>query len=144
VTAAALLDRLDRVSQHGPDRWRAICPAHESRHRAQSLAIRELPDGTLLVRCHAGCGAADVVAALGLTLADLFPREHRAPTEPRGPQRPGMWHALRQAVQTLHAECLLVAIAAENLAQGIALTPRDRDRLAESAARIRGAIETCQ
>jgi hypothetical protein len=144
VSAADLLDRLERVTQHQPDRWRAICPAHESRHRTQSLAVRELPDGTLLIRCHAGCCAADVVAAVGLELADLFAREHSAPTEPRRPQRPKMWHAMREAVRTLHTEVLVVAVGAENLAQGIALTPRDRDRLIDAATRIRSAVEACQ
>src|SRR5688500_11153185 len=64
-----LLERGTNVSQHGEARWRMACPAHDSRHQSPTLAIRELPDGTLLLRCHAGCGAADIVAAVDLTLA---------------------------------------------------------------------------
>jgi len=49
------------------------CPAHDD-HKP-SLAIRERDDGTLLVRCHAGCSTVDVLDALGLCWHDLFPEE---------------------------------------------------------------------
>ena len=41
--------------------WMAACPAHDDRN--PSLAIRE-DEGTILLRCHAGCSQADVIAAL--------------------------------------------------------------------------------
>ena len=52
-------------------RLAARCPAHED-SRA-SLSVTEASDGKLLVHCHAGCKSEDICAALGLTLADLFP-----------------------------------------------------------------------
>ena len=78
MSAERLLARLDRVTQSAPDRWRACCPAHPSRHRTQSLAVRELGDGTLLLKCFYGCGAADIVAAVGMQLRRLVPGEARA------------------------------------------------------------------
>ena len=42
--------------------WMARCPAHDD--RAPSLSIAESSDGTVLVRCHAGCSQQDVVDAL--------------------------------------------------------------------------------
>src|SRR5581483_5113837 len=42
--------------------WMAHCPAHDDRE--PSLAITETRDGTVLVRCHAGCDQRDVIAAL--------------------------------------------------------------------------------
>src|SRR5215207_1054730 len=42
--------------------WLARCPAHDDRQ--PSLAIAEAKDGKLLVRCHAGCGQREVIAAL--------------------------------------------------------------------------------
>ncbi len=63
-----LLARLEAVRRTGPDRWLARCPAHEDRR--PSLSIREGDDGRVLIYDFAGCGAADVVAALGLDLAD--------------------------------------------------------------------------
>ncbi len=40
----------------------AHCPAHDDRE--PSLAITDARDGKVLVRCHAGCGQRDVIAAL--------------------------------------------------------------------------------
>jgi len=51
--------------------WMARCPAHDDRNA--SLSIGEGDDGRVLVKCFAGCSAEQVVAALGLTMADLWP-----------------------------------------------------------------------
>jgi putative DNA primase/helicase len=42
--------------------WMARCPAHNDRE--PSLAIIDAKGGKVLVRCHAGCDQADVIAAL--------------------------------------------------------------------------------
>jgi putative DNA primase/helicase len=42
--------------------WMARCPAHDDRE--PSLSIRQSENGQLLVRCHAGCEQAQVIAAL--------------------------------------------------------------------------------
>ncbi|MHB1951614.1 MAG: hypothetical protein ACYCQK_09090 [Acidiferrobacteraceae bacterium] len=56
---------------------RAYCPAHQiGPHRpgrGRTLSIAERGD-VVLVHCHGGCGAADVLAAVGLSLHDLYPR----------------------------------------------------------------------
>ena len=49
----------------------ALCPNHLD--RVASLRVEETPDGIVLLRCHAGCRTQDVVAAINLTMADLFP-----------------------------------------------------------------------
>jgi hypothetical protein len=67
-----LLSKLDGVHQNGQGKWMAICPAHSD--TKPSLAIRLTDDGKALLHCFAGCGVHDVVAALGLSLADLFPK----------------------------------------------------------------------
>jgi DNA primase len=66
-----LLSQLKKVTVKGKGQWTACCPAHED--RSPSLAIRENHDGRILVKCFAGCGAAEVMEAVGLTLSDLFP-----------------------------------------------------------------------
>jgi hypothetical protein len=55
------------------------CPAHED-HRA-SLHVTRAADGRWLLHCHAGCAPGAVVAALGLSFADLAPHDH--PFRPR-------------------------------------------------------------
>jgi hypothetical protein len=69
MSASPLLDRLDRVKQTGPGRWVARCPAHED--RSPSLSIREVDDRVLL-HDFGGCETSAVLAALGLSLSDLF------------------------------------------------------------------------
>jgi putative DNA primase/helicase len=55
--------------------WMAPCPAHDD--RTPSLSIRDADDGKLLVRCHAGCDQARVIAALrGL---GLWPKDGPRP-----------------------------------------------------------------
>lgn len=63
----------DALQQHGcAVRGRsAQCPAHEDRAPSLSLGGRKDGDGVVL-NCHAGCTTEDVVAALGLTMQDLF------------------------------------------------------------------------
>jgi hypothetical protein len=83
--AAKLLDRLALVKQTAPCRWIARCPAHED--GSPSLSIRE-SDGKLLVYCFAGCGAIDIMEAVGLSLSDLYEAplgHHVAPTHSRIP-----------------------------------------------------------
>ena len=53
--------------------WSARCPAHHDRRA--SLSVSEGDDGAALVKCHAGCNASAILAAIGMTLADLFPVE---------------------------------------------------------------------
>ena len=51
--------------------WQARCPAHED--KSPSLSVTASDDGKVLLYCHAGCDAASVCGALGLTMADLMP-----------------------------------------------------------------------
>lgn len=75
----ALLARLDHV-RGTHDRWTACCPAHQDNN--PSLSIRLLDDGRVLIHCHAGCGAAAVLDAVGLDYDALYPEtfhvEHTA------------------------------------------------------------------
>jgi hypothetical protein len=137
MSAVAIVARLDRVRECGLGKWTARCPSHED--GSPSLSIRELPDGTVLLHDFGGCSAADVLAAVGLELHELFPERtehHKAPARDRK-----HWHATREALRAVKGECLNVAIAAENLAAGVSLGTEDRDRLLVAAQRIRSAAE---
>ena len=50
------------------------CPAHDDQHA--SLSIGEGDDGRALLKCHAGCSLAAIVATLGLTVKDLHERRN--------------------------------------------------------------------
>lgn len=66
-----ILNSLQKVSPRGSGKWIACCPAHDD--KSPSLAITQVSDGRILLKCFAGCGASDIVQVLGFTLADLFP-----------------------------------------------------------------------
>lgn len=130
-----LLDRLDAVRETGAGRWIARCPAHDDRH--PSLSVRETADGTVLLKCWTGCGAADVVAAVGLELRDLFPPR----IDDRPPLRKHERWASVDVLRCLAHEVVIVLVAAEATGRGEALTDADRDRLAVAAGRLRAAVE---
>jgi putative DNA primase/helicase len=63
------VSKLDGV-RHMPSGVAARCPAHDD-HTA-SLSINAGEHGGVVILCHAGCPTVNVVAALGLSLADLM------------------------------------------------------------------------
>jgi hypothetical protein len=76
-----LLSKLPGARKSGSG-WSARCPAHDDRHA--SLSVSAGDDGTVLLKCHAGCDTAAIVAALGLGLADLFPAKPAVPRATSG------------------------------------------------------------
>lgn len=71
MTADVLLERLEYVRRAGDGRWNARCPAHDDKD--PSLSIAEQADGRVLIRCHAGCGALEILTSVGLNWGALFP-----------------------------------------------------------------------
>jgi hypothetical protein len=65
-----LLSRLKGVKAAGRDRWMAKCPIHDDKQA--SLSVRVGGDQRAVMYCHARCDTRAVVAAIGLTMADLF------------------------------------------------------------------------
>ena len=122
-----LLERLRRVRNIGAGRWIACCPAHED--RTPSLAIRELEGGRLLVRCFAGCETQDVIQAIGMEMADLFPDKPRANDRkaPRLPFEP------EQVLRAVAHEIAVMTVMAEDLAAG---RPVNSLRAALAATRL--------
>ena len=135
-----LLSRLEGVRASGRG-WIARCPAHAD--RSASLSLAEGRDGRALVKCFAGCEVLDVLRAVGLELADLFPQRiaDASPAgrvEAREAWRQSGWAA---ALGVLGREASVVLIAARMLADGHALKPGDQARLLVAVERIEGARE---
>lgn len=127
-----LLSRLERVRQTAPNRWVMPCPAHQD--RSPSLSVRETPEGTVLLRCFAGCDTQSVLDAVGLTFADLFPdsgdqRPHRVPP---GPAR----IPASDLLLMLEQEALAVGLVGAYLAEQKPLSETDWQRLAQGVSRI--------
>ena len=124
-----LLSRLDKVKgKRGA--WTASCPSHKD--KSPSLAIRETPDGTVLLKCFAGCTASEVVNSVGMDLVDLFPprdeEHHHKPTKPA-------FYAT-DLLRILSFEALLLAVAASDIANSKELTHADTQRIKLAGERI--------
>jgi Bifunctional DNA primase/polymerase, N-terminal/AAA domain len=70
-------DRLLAVGSWTRDDHKWACPAHHDRN--PSLSVDVTPDGTILLRCFAGCTTQEIMAALRRPMSDLF-------TEPNTPR----------------------------------------------------------
>ena len=109
---AVILPLLKQVRQRGPGSWMALCPAHDD--HSPSLAIRETSDGAVLIHCFTGCSVGAITAALGLSVADLFP--HPAALTGPGPRPPA--YPWRDALKALAHDMQVVQLAAARLAAG--------------------------
>lgn len=136
MSADVLLQRLDKVRVTGHDQWLACCPAHQD--RSPSLSIKQVDD-RVLIHCFAGCEAGDVLAAVGLTLGDLFDKpldNHRAPLSRFQRRR----HAqAAEALKALLHECRVVWCLAEQMHSGFSLDPAERERLELAMTRVKNA-----
>ncbi len=130
LTVHDLLDRLEGVRDRGNGQWLAKCPAHED-NRA-SLSIKETSDGTILIHCFALCSPDEVVGAIGLEIADLFPQklEPRKGTKPR-------WN-YKDLLLVIKHEAMVMEIAASRFET---LTPDELERVILAGQRIRTALE---
>lgn len=132
MSAEIILSRLSKVRKTGKGSWVACCPAHPD--KSPSLSVKELGDGRVLIHDFGGCGTDDVLAAVGLEMADLFPEKL-----PDAPRTRGFtaWDAL----QALKAESVVIALVAADVAEGRPVSPIDADRACTAAGRIAQALE---
>lgn len=82
--------------------WTARCAGHDD--KTASLSISTGAGGRVLLKCHAGCTAENIVGALGLKLVDLFP-PHPASVAPVTPRIAATYAYTDEAGQLLF-ECV--------------------------------------
>jgi hypothetical protein len=133
-----LLNKLEKV-KGSKGRWTACCPAHGD--KSPSLAIRQLDDGRILLKCFAGCSAYEVVSAVGMDLTDLFPNDNnldrlKANHINKPVRRP--FYAT-DLLKIIHFEALITSIAAFDMAEGRQVSDTDRKRLKTAFERINEA-----
>jgi len=121
MSALDLVSRLDHCRATGDGKWIARCPAHED--KSPSLSIMEKSDGRVLIHCHAGCGATDVLASVGLDYDSLFPPEIEH------------YPARRFKAPTETVDSLVVEIAEHDRAMGKRLSRTDVDRYKQALKR---------
>ncbi len=131
----AFIGKLDGVQGRGP-KWRAICPAHESKHKSRTLAVAEADDGRVLVKCFAGCSIDQIVGAVGMTIDDLFPPRNVG-EKPRS-RRP--WSA-RDVAIALEREAAVAWVILSDLAAGRPISRSDRERAGVAAERCAALLQ---
>ena len=127
------LARLDRVRELGAGRWQACCPSHSD--GTPSLSIKEVSTGMILIHCHAGCSAEQIVSAVGLNIADLFPSRSSEYEGYTPKHRPKLITAT-QGLEICAKESLLIAVIASDFAKSTVLSEKDRERLLLAAGRV--------
>ena len=125
-----LLARLESVKKSGSG-YLARCPAHAD--KSPSLHITQ-EGGKILIHCYAGCCAQDIVAAVGLSMRDLFEDSPLSQAQRRG-------HAIaarkrRFAILADH-ELSIVKIAQRRIAAGERLDPQNHARYQQAQARLK-------
>ena len=134
ATVEALLQRLEGVLQSGAG-WRAKCPACGGRER--TLSIGEADDRVLL-NCFKCSDTGAVLAAVGLTWADLMPPRHwpESPAERKAARRAIREAGWASALTVLALESKVTQAAARQLEQWMVLSVEDDQRLAQAVERI--------
>jgi hypothetical protein len=138
---AQFLSRLDRVRKCGAG-YIARCPAHED--KTASLSVTAGDDGRVLLHCFSGCPALEVIAAVRLTVADLFVR--KLTSEMTFAERAALREHARQAqwsaaLNVLGLEATIALLAARDIRAGAVLDDEDFQRLRLACQRIDAAKE---
>jgi hypothetical protein len=128
-----LTSRFEGVKRTGQGRFIAKCPAHAD--KSPSLVVSE-KDGKILFHCFAGCSPSDVLGAVGLTFADLYPER---PTYAKG-RRSAPFNAY-DVLKCLAREAGIVTLAASQVSTGHPLTTADADRVRLAHERLRDAAQ---
>jgi len=136
ASAEPLLQHLDHVRKSG-NGWRAKCPSCGGRSDRDKLVITE-SDGRVLLYCHGGCRGDDVLAAVGLSWADLHPPRHWPQSrEERERARRAIREAgIESAAGVLALEGAVIEAAGRELQGWGFLSVEDDARLSEAVGRV--------
>lgn len=134
-----LLEKLDQVRQVGVGEFVACCPAHDDRNPSLAISVKE--DNCVLIWCHAGCGACNVLDAIGLDFSALYPQPFKGDSLAEKPlKRRFSAHHILQAVS--HELLVAIQICTMVLARQ-PLAVEDHARLVLVTARIFASLEQC-
>jgi len=138
-----VLSKLEGVQRHSNDNARANSPLSDN-PRSRSLSIQRGPNGTVLLHDHAGRSVHDNLAAIGLTVSDLFVRRDLrtlSPAERSHMRQAGLIPRWRAALEVLTREATVLQIAAGKMGDGDLLDDDELTRMQVSALRIHDASE---
>lgn len=130
MNAEKLLAQCKKVRETGRGTWVACCPAHEDKN--PSMTVRELADGMVLVHCFAGCGAGDIISAVGLQFDDLFPDKLERDFVPAQTRR----FPAADVLLMVEFELQIVQLLADDIVAGRQIPAADAERARLAGRRI--------
>jgi hypothetical protein len=138
-----LLVRLEGVQRAGKG-WRALCPSCGG--KSHKLAIAEGDNGAVMMTCFSCHDTPAILAAIGLTRADLFPERIRdeSPAGRRAARQAFKESAWGAAIGVLAFEATVIEVACTMVRAGEALGDVGMDRVHVAARRIHDAQEVLQ
>jgi hypothetical protein len=125
-----ILSRLESVKNTGDNKWIARCPSHQD--KSPSLAIK-YTENKILLHCFAGCGADDVLAAIGLDFTALFD-EIPGNNNKRVSKHNGF--SADDVLLALIHEITIVGLAAGDISNGVEISSENLDRVKLASLRI--------
>lgn len=132
-----LLGNLHKVKSTGRGRWMCSCPAHQD--KSPSMHIKLEDDGKILINCKAGCGAEDILGAIGMEFADLMPEQ---PTHQRQKPRKQILYA-SEALELIRFEAQII-LASGYAMRNNTLTNIDLLRTEKAMQTINKCLELTQ
>ncbi len=119
--------------------WVSRCPAHDDREPSLSIGLGD--QGQILLTCFAGCSLEQIVAAMGITVADLFPHMPSASrTQTKGTQRTTLLLLDLAYDKQLPWQYLLTLGITEDQAGGVRIPYHLLDGTLASRHRLRTAL----
>lgn len=134
--AEILLNKLTKVRKTSGHSWIACCPAHGD--NSPSLGVKEVEDGRILLHCFAGCGAGEILDAIGMAFSDLYPESLGQNVKPI--KRP--WIS-QDVLRCLALEAFIVLQCANAIKNGSQLSEVDFLRLTTAIARFQAGERMC-
>lgn len=134
-----LLERLEGVREVGPNRWTALCPAHDD--KSPSLSVSTAGARTLF-HCHARCHPDDILDAVGLTWAELYADNKWSGARAAGTAN-AAWQAAKERARRaiklgidLEHEEKIICIVAADIEAGRPVSAQDKARAQLALERI--------
>lgn len=122
-------------AQRSSNRARFCCPAHQGKSR--SAAAELMPDGSIRIKCFAGCETIEILQAVGLTWLDIIPKHSRHNRQHVEPGRP--FFDAMAAINAILIDLNVARIVSNRLIDGIA-TKSDHDALRAAHNRITSVL----
>lgn len=125
-----ILPRLDKVKPIKPSQWLSCCPSHQDQNA--SLAITELDDGRVLLKCWAGCTAREITNAVGLNMRCLFPQPNTTTSTANRTPAVTVWPR-KKLLNQLRQEQTIIAIYNSDLSKGRPISEDNENRALQAA-----------